>query len=296
MDNLGRLRLISQVASELQDRFTTNQINVFLAGFGIPNSGEQIVPSKRVHVENKLSSKSKSTILKIAKELDIPTEIEIDTKHEIIALKRSITKSLESKDFYDIDLILDEYDTPRHNHYDFESAKEYILFRIKESPATDLYSINEFLNQRASVGDHTDVWGDCDLRVFISHLSTEKRKAKDLAKELAKYNATGFVAHIDIKPNDDWLNTIESALSSMDIMLALVTEGFKDSDWAVQEVGFALGKGVPVIAIRNGMDPFGFFGKWQAIQGSGRYPKEIIEDFVSIATKKHGLKVKQTSA
>ncbi len=296
MDNLGRLRLIGQVASELQERFTTNQINVFLAGFGIPNSGEQIVPSKRVHVEIKLSSISKSTILKIAKELEVQIEAEVDIKHEIIGLKESITSSLRSKDFYDIDLVLDEYDTPRHNHYDFESEKEYILFRIKELPVTDLYSINEYLNQRNSTSDPSDVWGECDLRVFISHLSGEKRKAKELAKELAKYNASAFVAHIDIKPNADWLNTIESALGSMDILLALVTEGFKDSDWTVQEVGFALGKGVPVVAIRNGMDPFGFFGKWQAIQGSDRYPKQIIEDFVSIVTEKHGLKVKKATA
>jgi len=78
----------------------------------------------------------------------------------------------------------------------------------------------------------------------------------------------------------------------MDVLLALVTEEFKESDWTVQEIGFALGKGVPVIAIRNGMDPFGFFGKWQAIEGTGRVPKDIIKDFITIINEKldHQLK------
>jgi hypothetical protein len=36
------------------------------------------------------------------------------------------------------------------------------------------------------------------------------------------------------------------------------------------------------------MDPFGFFGKWQAIQGTGRYPKDIIKDFIAIINEKLG--------
>lgn len=295
MNNLERLRLINQIAITLQEGYSTSQINVFLAGFGIPNSGEQIVPSKRVHVENKLSSASESLIIKIAKELEIPLDIKVDQIHESISLKESIVLALESSDFSIIDLILDEYNTQKHSHYDFETTKEYILFKIKKLSADELYSINDYLNKRKTTHDNPKLWGNCVLRVFISHLSKDKKKAKALAKELKNYNASGFVAHIDIKPNDEWLQTIESALESMDVLLALVTEGFKESDWTVQEIGFALGKGVPVVAIRNGMDPFGFFGKLQAIPGTGRYPKDIIKDFISIINEKSGNQLKYKS-
>ncbi|MCK5493974.1 MAG: TIR domain-containing protein [Candidatus Omnitrophica bacterium] len=288
MNNLERLRLINQIAITLQEGFSTSQINLFLVGFGIPSTGEQIVPSKRVHVENKLSSLSESLIVKIAKELEIPLDIKVDQTHETISLKENIVIALESSDFSIIDLILDEYNTPRHNHYDFHNTKEYILFKINELSVDELYSINNYLNKRKITHDNPTLWGDCKLRVFISHLSRDKKKAKALAKELKKYNASGFVAHIDIKPNDEWLKTIESALESMDVLIALVTEGFKESDWTVQEIGFALGKGVPVVAIRNGMDPFGFFGKWQAIQGTGRLPKDIVKDFIAIIKEKRG--------
>jgi hypothetical protein len=288
MNNIERLRLISQIAITLQQRFSTSQINVFLAGFGIPNTGEQIVPSKRVHVENKLSNVSESLIIKIAKELEIPLLIKVDPVHEKISLKENIVTALESSDFSIIDLILDEYNTPKHSYYDFDTTKEYILFKINELSVDDLYSINNYLNERKTTNDNPALWGDCKLRVFISHLSRDKKKAKALAKELKSYNASGFVAHIDIKPSDEWLKTIESALESMNVLLALVTEGFKESDWTVQEIGFALGKGVPVLAIRNGMDPFGFFGKWQAIQGTGRFSKDIIKDFIAIINEKLG--------
>ena len=141
MNNLERLRLINKIAITLQERFSTSQINLFLAGFGVPNNSEQIVPSKRVYVENKLSNAPKSLIIKIAKELEIPLDIKVDQIHETISLKENIVLDLESSDFSIIDLILDEYNTPRHNHYDFDTTKEYILFKINELPVDDLYSI-----------------------------------------------------------------------------------------------------------------------------------------------------------
>ena len=51
----------------------------------------------------------------------------------------------------------------------------------------------------------------------------------------------------------------------MDAFAALMTDDFHDSDWTDQEVGFALARGVPVIAVKLGRDPYGFLGKFQAL-------------------------------
>jgi hypothetical protein len=51
----------------------------------------------------------------------------------------------------------------------------------------------------------------------------------------------------------------------MDAFVAVMTERFHVSDWTDQEVGFALARGVPVIALRLGRDPYGFLGKFQAL-------------------------------
>lgn len=59
--------------------------------------------------------------------------------------------------------------------------------------------------------------------------------------------------------------TIENALFSMDAFVALMTEGFHDSLWTDQEVGVAIGRGVPIISVRLEKDPYGFIGKFQAL-------------------------------
>ncbi|MGA3309432.1 MAG: hypothetical protein ABSD08_12570 [Xanthobacteraceae bacterium] len=52
----------------------------------------------------------------------------------------------------------------------------------------------------------------------------------------------------------------------MNAFAALMTKDFHDSLWTDQEVGFALARGVPVIAVKLERDPYGFLGKFQALR------------------------------
>ena len=54
----------------------------------------------------------------------------------------------------------------------------------------------------------------------------------------------------------------------MNLLVALLTEGFSESKWTDQEVGVAFGRNVPIIPIRMGKDPYGFMGRYQAIAGN----------------------------
>ena len=58
--------------------------------------------------------------------------------------------------------------------------------------------------------------------------------------------------------------------SAWDCLVALLTEGFSESKWTDQEVGVAVGRGVPIVPVRMGKDPYGFMAKYQAIPGSDR--------------------------
>jgi hypothetical protein len=78
---------------------------------------------------------------------------------------------------------------------------------------------------------------------------------------------SAFVAHDDIEPTKEWQAEIERALFSMDALVALLSEDFYGSRWTEQEVGVAIGRGVPVIPIRLGSDPHGLMGKYQALGG-----------------------------
>lgn len=111
----------------------------------------------------------------------------------------------------------------------------------------------------------TRIWGDGGFRVFLSHKTEVKKQAAALKEGLKPFGVSLFVAHEDIHPTRAWMDEIENALHSMDAFVTAMTPGFHDSLWTDQEVGFALARGVPVIALRMGKDPYGFLGKFQAL-------------------------------
>lgn len=109
------------------------------------------------------------------------------------------------------------------------------------------------------------IWGDEGFRLFLSHKTEVKKQTAMLKRRLSLFGVSCFVAHEDIHPTKEWQNEIENALFSMDAFVALMTEEFHDSLWTDQEVGVAFGRGVPIIAVRLGKDPYGFIGKFQAL-------------------------------
>jgi len=109
------------------------------------------------------------------------------------------------------------------------------------------------------------IWGSDSFRVFLSHRSNVKVETANLKTQLQLFGISGFVAHEDIHPTKAWQDEIENALGSMDCLVALMTQDFHESEWTDQEVGFAFGRGVPIIAVRLGRNPYGFIGKFQAL-------------------------------
>lgn len=113
---------------------------------------------------------------------------------------------------------------------------------------------------------NADCWRNGYFRIFISHLTENKESATYLKNHLAKYGIDCFVAHEDIEPSKLWQTEIEKALASMDLLCAILTPKFYQSEWCDQEVGIALGRAIPTLSIKKGADPHGFIGKYQAIK------------------------------
>jgi hypothetical protein len=109
------------------------------------------------------------------------------------------------------------------------------------------------------------IWGEGGYRLFLSHKAEFKKEAADLKVRLKPFGISCFVAHEDIHPTKEWQDEIENALASTDAFAALMTEKFHVSLWTDQEVGFAIARGIPIIAVKLGLDPYGFIGKFQAL-------------------------------
>ena len=122
------------------------------------------------------------------------------------------------------------------------------------------------------------LWGDGNrLRLFISHLAVHKALAHLLAGALEPFGVSAFVAHETIKPMKEWQKEIFNGLMTMEVLVVLLTEGSDKSFWMNQEIGFALGKDIPIVCVKVGEhDPKGFIGPKQALKTSA-------DDIASVA-------------
>lgn len=135
------------------------------------------------------------------------------------------------------------------------------------------------ITARAATKRPPRYWSDdSKFRLFISHISADKVHATRLRECLKPYHISGFVAHEDIAPNDQWQVEIERALHYMDAFLAFLTPGFSKSFWAQQEVGFAVARGVYIISFKMGEAPVGFISKQQALPRRERTAEEIAKE------------------
>lgn len=130
------------------------------------------------------------------------------------------------------------------------------------------------------------LWPDGRFRLFLSHLSADKVAVSNLKAELEIFGITSFVAHEDIEPTLEWRDEIELGLKSMHALAALITPEFHGSNWTDQEIGWAMGRGVLVIPIRLGKDPYGFAGKYQGISGALDKPIPLARSIVKILLAK----------
>lgn len=127
-------------------------------------------------------------------------------------------------------------------------------------------------------------WAPFHFKLFLSHLSSFKKTASLLQSALKAYGISGFVAHVDIEPTKEWLEEIEAGLSSMDALAAILMPGFKESSWTDQEVGFAVGRGVLIIPIIRGLDPYGFISKYQGLHAEGKLVADVADNIFKILT------------
>ena len=193
------------------------------------------------------------------------------TASQRLNLLKEITTRLSPEDWPLIDITLDQFKLPTSDRWEGEKSG-YVLHMIKGAPDATLLELAQHVGVKAPEAARTGVdppfWQKRMFRLFISHLSSEKVYAAELQGALLKYGISAFVAHNDIEATLEWQAQIESALATADSLIALLHPKFHASNWTDQEIGFAMGRGVPVFAVRFDQDPYGFIGRFQAFSGS----------------------------
>jgi hypothetical protein len=183
--------------------------------------------------------------------------------------------ALDGRRWAEIDFILEQFGLPTANVWGGDSQFDYVRSMLADRGGddNDLLELRDYLvGGGAAHTTEDEPWELPTGRLFVTHLATHKATAEAVKVALAGWGLDGFVAHRDIDPGREWARVIIAALNTCDALVALLHKGIKESDWCDQEIGVALGRGIPVIPVRIEMDPYGLAGIFQALPWVGESP------------------------
>jgi nucleoside 2-deoxyribosyltransferase len=186
-------------------------------------------------------------------------------------LIKGIATRLGTEDWPLIDVTLKQFSLPWSDEWR-GSKDAYVLHMVGEAPDQSLIDLAQHVGfpfeEIPAPRVDPPFWRKGMLRLFVSHLATKRNFAAELQEALLAYGISCFIAHNDIEPTQEWQTQIETALATCDALVAMLHENFHASNWTDQEIGFAMGRGVPAFAVRFGQDPYGFIGRFQAFNGN----------------------------
>ncbi len=198
------------------------------------------------------------------------------TGGERIDLISEVATVLDKREWPDIDLILEQHDLPTQYAWASNEKRGYVIEMVKGGSDDKLRALHHYLTGQLSAGRNgASPWQGDRLRLFLSHLSTQRIFVSDVSDELAKFGIESFVAHEAIKPSSEWQDVIEASLQDCDALVAFLHEAFAGSKWCDQEVGWIMGRNRPILSLSFDTHPHGFLAKYQAMNCSKLSAKQI---------------------
>jgi hypothetical protein len=104
------------------------------------------------------------------------------------------------------------------------------------------------------------------MKVFLSYSSLDKELAGQIKRALEDYGLEVFLAHEDIEPSTEWVDTILAELEACNVFVPILTANFDKSDWTDQETGIAIAHDKLIIPLKVTVDPHGFILRFQALK------------------------------
>ncbi len=151
--------------------------------------------------------------------------------------------------------------------YDPEFPHDSIIRPLTRAGEDALDALNTDLTQR---GIPALAGNESKVLLFASHIAAKKNLVAEVADELASFGVDVFVAHQSIaEGSPSWRIEVFNALRSSDAGVAFLHDGFVTSEWCDQEVGWLLGREIPVVALQFGFAPYGPLGESQAVDARG---------------------------
>lgn len=220
------------------------------------------------------------------------------SKSQRVKIIKDMSDHLDREEWTSIDLVLKQFKLPWTDQWSGDK-KSYVMEMIGDVSDADLTELAEHYgmaiensNGAAGTAKDTPYWVEGQLKVFISHLTSEREQAANIQTAMENFGLSAFVAHNDISPTVEWQVEIETALATCDLLVALIHPDFVQSKWCDQEIGYALGRGIPVFTVRCGEDPHGFVSRFQAFNGQSKEVNKIAKELFEAAIDHKKLQMK----
>ncbi len=195
------------------------------------------------------------------------------TPSDRIKLIKEVSARLTMEEWPLIDLTLKQFGLPWSNQWN-GTKDSYIIEMVENASDETLIELGQHVGFQFEEAGRLRVeppfWREGMFKLFISHLAAHRAFAAQLQEALLNYGISSFVAHNDIEPTLEWQTQIQTALATSDALVALLHKDFHASNWTDQEIGFAMGRAIPVFSVRYEQDPYGFIGRFQAFNGNGK--------------------------
>lgn len=211
---------------------------------------------------------------------------------------REISRRLSPEEWPIIDLTLRQFDLPWTDNWGGDKA-DYIIAMLAKATDEKLMDLASHLGyelQTKQAVSEPSFWRAGCFKLFVSHLSDHRAEVAELQTSLHEFHISAFVAHTDIQPTKEWEEEILQALSSADAALAMLHETFHASNWTDQECGAALGRGILCIAVSFGKAPYGFLGRFQALNGEHKAMGALAQDVFQILLSHKQTRKRMTEA
>ena len=92
-----------------------------------------------------------------------------------------------------------------------------------------------------------------DYVFFISHSTVDMNSfVKEIANVFEKCHMKSYIADRDAPIGSVIPQEVKNAIEASELCLAVITKNSKKSPWVNQEIGYALGAGVPVLPLKKG--------------------------------------------
>lgn len=210
------------------------------------------------------------------------------TASQRITMMGEISKRLGDEGYPLIDATLKVFGIKIQDNWN-GAREDYVLSMLDGTPEPKLIELAQHVGfdfpTHAVNQIDPPFWQPGAFRVFISHLSAHRAFTGELKTALLEYGISCFVAHDDIEPTLEWQTQIETALATCDALVALLHSDFHKSNWTDQEIGFAMGRALPIYSIRFGQDPYGFIGRFQAFSGNNKNPAQLARELFDVYRK-----------